>query len=128
MLNKEEEGELRKQGYSEQAIKDIKDYNRYCDSPLYKLIESVCESREAEKFAEQLLNDRKDWEKDNKEFNNLLLWGTTHPELEPNTFINLGNEVIFGRFTKEEIIEKYSHLLTEEEKKKLLEDPDNNKP
>ena len=78
------------------------------------------EEEEIEKWAEELLKDRNGFEKNN-EFDNFLLYGNTHPWVEPNTFINLGNEVVFGRFTKEELIEKYGYLLKEEEKKKLNE-------
>lgn len=75
--------------------------------------------KEAEIQAEKLLEYGDKFRKD-EEFYNMLMFGTTHPEIPPNTFINLGNGTCrFERLTKEEVIEKYGYLFTEEEIEKF---------
>lgn len=75
--------------------------------------------KEAEIWAEKLLECRDKFREDDK-FYNMLMFGTTHPEITPNTFINLRDGTCrFERLTKEELIEKYGYLLSEEDVKKL---------
>lgn len=65
---------------------------------------------ELEKWAEDVLKDK-----------DYLKLDLLTPE-EPNTMINLGDgNIRFEKLTKEEVVEKYGWLLTEEDKKKLLE-------
>lgn len=75
--------------------------------------------KEAEIRSEKLLEYGDKFRKD-EEFYNMFMFGTTHPEIHPNTFISLVDGTCrFERLTKEEVIEKYGYLFTEEEIEKF---------
>ena len=75
---------------------------------------------EAEKWAEEVLKDRDRFLKEEyDDFIDFLVYGRT---FTPNTMIKLEDGTVrFEYLSKEQIIERYGYLLTEEEKKKLLE-------
>ena len=76
------------------------------------------EKEEAKKWAEELLNSRKNFEKN--DFLDMLMFDRINP-IEPNTMINLGDgDIRFEYLTKEQVVEKYGYLFTEEEKVEFL--------